>query len=272
MRIALIQTRTGTDPAREVDVIAEHAAIAAQRGATFVLTPEGSNFLQRDRALFDQIVKSESDDLLLAEAPEIARNNALTLVIGSALVKRSDGKLANRCVAFGPDGARLGSYDKIHLFDVNLGPGAEHYESRVYTPGDQATLVSTPDGKVGLTICYDVRFPHLFRDLGKAGADIITVPAAFTVPTGRAHWEVLLRARAIETGAFILAAAQGGTHEDGRATWGHSMAINPWGEIIGQLEHDEPGLLIVDIDIEEVASARSRIPALTHDRPYGAAK
>jgi predicted amidohydrolase len=162
----------------------------------------------------------------------------------------------------------LATYDKIHLFDANLGAGQETRESNAYEPGDKAVVVETDFGTLGLTICYDVRFPNLYRDLAKAGAQIIAVPAAFTAPTGKAHWHTLLRARAIETGAYILAAAQGGNHEDGRATFGHSLIISPWGDIISELAHDNLGVLLADLDLERVTSAREKIPCLTHDRDY----
>jgi deaminated glutathione amidase len=169
---------------------------------------------------------------------------------------------------FGPDGALIETYDKIHLFDVNLGAGQETKESAHYAPGNRAVVADTAVGRLGLTICYDLRFPHLFRDLAKAGAQIIAVPSAFTAPTGKAHWHALLRARAIETGAYIIAPAQGGNHEDGRTTFGHSLVVDPWGEVFAELDHDEPGVLIAMLKLEKVAQAREKIPCLSHDRDY----
>ena len=168
----------------------------------------------------------------------------------------------------GPDGVVVATYDKLHMFDVDLPTGETARESAVYTPGDRAVAAQTPFGPLGLTICYDMRFPAVYRALASAGVKVITVPAAFTRPTGEAHWEILLRARAIETGSFILAAAQGGFHEDGRGTWGHSIAIGPWGEVLGRLDHDEPGVLLVDIDPELADKARAAIPALRNAREF----
>ncbi len=270
---ALIQTRTGTDPERNFAALARQIREAAAAGAGLVVTPEGSNVLQRDRALLAAVLREEGDDLFVSGLARLARELSITLVAGSLLVRAGDqavGKAANRCYVFAPDGSIAARYDKVHLFDVNLGPGGEHRESDSYVAGARACCVATPAGVLGLTICYDVRFPHLYRDLARAGAQIITTPAAFTRVTGEAHWETLLRARAIETGAFILAPAQGGLHEDGRATWGRSVAYGPWGERLGLLDHDEPGTLLVNIDLAAAQEARRRIPALRHDRVYAA--
>jgi predicted amidohydrolase len=190
------------------------------------------------------------------------------LLIGSALVLRADGQAANRSLMISPDGQIVAAYDKIHMFDVDLPTGERHRESSAYTPGEAAVIANLPWQKLGLSICYDMRFSYLYRALAQAGAGMISVPAAFTRPTGAAHWEVLLRARAIETGSFILAPAQGGTHQDGRATWGHSLIVGPWGEVIAQLDHDEPGVLSAVLDLEEITKARSAIPALVHDRAF----
>jgi len=190
------------------------------------------------------------------------------ILIGSALVKRDDGKAANRAVLLSPSGETVATYDKLHMFDVDLPTGETARESAAYEPGDRAVTALAGEAKLGLTICYDMRFPPVYRALALAGAEIIAVPAAFTRPTGQAHWEILLRARAIETGSFVLAPAQGGFHEDGRGTWGHSIAIGPWGEILGQLDHDEPGVLVVDLDPAAVGKARSAIPALANARAF----
>jgi predicted amidohydrolase len=202
----------------------------------------------------------------------LARELGVWILIGSALVKREDGQLANRSALVGADGEIKATYDKIHMFDVDLPTGERHRESSLYTPGEQAAVVQTPWGKLGLSICYDVRFPHLYRALAKAGAQVITVPAAFTRPTGEAHWEILLRARAIETGAYVLAPAQGGFHEDGRGTWGRSIAIGPWGEILAKAEDDEPQVVIAELDLDAVSKARAAIPALANDRDFEAPK
>jgi deaminated glutathione amidase len=199
---------------------------------------------------------------------QLAQGHGVTILIGSALVKREDGLFANRSMLVTPNGEVSATYDKIHMFDVDLPTGEKHRESSLYSPGDEAVVAEAPFGKLGLTVCYDVRFPHLYRDLARKGAEIITVPAAFTVPTGQAHWETLLRARAIENGCYVLAPAQGGAHEDGRATFGHSLAIAPWGEVIGRLDHDEPGVLFAELDLDAVAKARAAIPNLINAREY----
>ena len=189
-------------------------------------------------------------------------------MIGSALVRREDGKAANRSILVAPDGSAAASYDKIHMFDVDLPNGERYRESNAYEPGDRAVVAPAAGAMLGLTVCYDLRFPPLYAAVARAGAQVITVPAAFTRPTGQAHWEVLLRARAIETGSFVLAAAQGGLHEDGRGTWGHSIAIGPWGEVLARIDDDEPGVVIADLDLEAVAKARAAVPALANVREF----
>jgi predicted amidohydrolase len=268
VRVALIQARTGTDPVANLEALAQTVAQAAGGGARLVLTPEGSNLLQRDRAALLQVLRDEDSDPMVAAAPALARQHGVALVLGSVLVRRPDGTLANRLMAFDADGTLVARYDKIHLFDVDLGPGAEHRESGTYTPGAQAVVAGLAGVQVGLSICYDLRFAHLYRALSQAGAQVLVVPSAFTVPTGQAHWEVLLRARAIENGAWVLAAAQGGIHADGRATWGRSMVVSPWGEVTAALPDDAPGVLFADIDPAASTEARRRIPALRHDRPF----
>jgi predicted amidohydrolase len=269
-RIALIQTRT---PAVQADALAHAAPLieeAAAGGARFILTPEGSNFLQRARKPFEATVLAEADDPFILGMRVLARSHDVHVLIGSALVRRADGCCANRGMLIGPDGATLASYDKIHMFDVDLPSGETYRESSLYAPGDKAVTADTPFGRMGLTVCYDLRFPGLYRTLAKSGADVLTVPSGFTRPTGEAHWEVLLRTRAIENGAFVLAPAQGGVHEDGRETWGRSMAVGPWGEVLGVLDHDEPGVLFAEIDLEAVARARAAIPSLRNEREFSA--
>ena len=268
MKVALIQTRTPATHAAALDHVAPLVREAAKEGASFIATPECTNVVQRDRTkLIPHLVALEADPVVQG-LRALAAELKVELLIGSALVKRPDGKFANRAALIGPDGAIRTTYDKIHMFDVDLPTGERARESETYTPGDAAVAVDTGIGRVGLTICYDLRFPHLFRALAKAGANVIFVPAAFTRPTGEAHWEVLLRARAIETGAFVLAPAQGGFHEDGRGTFGHSLVVAPWGQVIAKLDHDEPGVLLAELDMAEVAKARGAVPALTHDRAY----
>ncbi len=268
LRVAIIQLRT---PANQSAALAQAEPLirkAAADGAQLVTTPEGTNILQRDRAKLFNAVRSLDEDECVQGLRSLAEALSISLLIGSALVKRDDGLLANRSVLIDADGRVRATYDKIHMFDADLPTGDRHRESSLYTPGDRAQTAGTPWGMLGLTICYDIRFPHLYRALAKAGAELITVPAAFTRPTGEAHWEVLLRARAIETGAFVLAPAQGGMHEDGRGTWGRSMVVNPWGKVIAKQDDDEPGVLMADLDLDEVGKARAAIPALANDRTF----
>ena len=239
---------------------------AAGEGARLILTPEGTNILQRDRAKLLPMLTGVEDDPVVLGLRALTKELKVDLLIGSALVKRDDGRCANRAVLIDADGGIAATYDKIHMYDVDLPNGETARESRVYTPGERAVIADTAVGRIGLTICYDMRFPHLYRSLAKAGAEIIVAPSAFTRPTGEAHWEVLLRARAIEAGAFVLAAAQGGLHEDGRGTWGRSMVVAPWGEVIAKLDHDEPDVLVANLDLAEVQKARDAIPALRNDR------
>jgi predicted amidohydrolase len=233
-----------------------------------VITPEGTNLLQRDRAsLLDQIAPAE-EDKAVGGLRALADELSIWLLIGSAMVRREDGKAANRSLLIGPDGRIEASYDKLHMFDVDLPSGERHRESATYEPGARAVTADAAGMKLGLTICYDLRFPALHRALAHAGAEILTIPSAFTRATGEAHWEVLLRARAIETGAFVAAAAQGGAHEDGRATWGRSMIVGPWGKVAAIADHDEPAVIVADIDPSEVVQARAAIPVLRNARPF----
>lgn len=245
---------------------------AAADGAHLVVTPEGSNLLQRDRPAFFRTAPHADNPDAFGDWSRLASRLGITLVAGSLLLQTSEGRAANRTMVFGPDGLIDATYDKIHLFDVNLdaasGLGQETRESAVYDPGSHAPVVELEGARIGLTICYDLRFPELYRKLARSGADIILAPAAFTAFTGAAHWDVLTRARAIETGAFVLAPAQGGTHEDGRQTWGRTRMISPWGAVVAELEHDQPGWLVADIDPAEVAEARRKIPAWSLDRDY----
>ena len=268
MKAALIQLRTPATQEAALEQAAPLVRQAAEAGARFVLTPEGTNILQRDRAkLFEQLRPADQDPCV-AGLVGLARELKIWLLIGSALVRREDGGAANRSMLAGPDGRIAATYDKLHMFDVDLPNGETVRESASYTPGDEAVAARTPFGLIGLTICYDIRFPGLYRALARAGCMIMTVPAAFTRPTGQAHWEILLRARAIENGAFILAPAQGGRHEDGRGTWGRSMAIGPWGEVLAGADHDGPCMLLADLDLDAAAKARQAIPALKNERAF----
>ena len=275
VRAALVQLRSGDDPAANLAATEALVRDAAAGGASLVLTPECTNLVSASRALQARVLVPEAEDPTLARLSAVAAELGLWLLVGSLCLKSGDpdGRFVNRSFLLGPDGAVRARYDKIHLFDVEVG-GAESYrESAAYRPGDRAVVTEAAGLRLGMTVCYDMRFPHLYRDLAKAGAEVIAVPAAFTVPTGRAHWHVLLRARAIETGAFVLAPAQSGTHaaSEGRVreTYGHSLAVSPWGEVLADAG-TETGVTFVDIDPAEAAEARRRIPALAHDRPYAA--
>jgi predicted amidohydrolase len=268
LRVGLIQTRTPATHEAALAHVAPMVREAAAQGARFILTPECTNVLQKDRTRLLPTLVSLDEDLVVRGLRDLARELGVWIDVGSALVKREDGKAANRQAVIDPTGAIVATYDKLHMFDVDLPTGETARESATYTPGERATVVDTPLGTFGLTICYDMRFPALHRALALGGAKILTVPAAFTRPTGEAHWDILLRARAIETGSFVIAAAQGGFHEDGRGTWGRSIVVGPWGEVIGKLDHDEPGVLIADLDLAAVDKARAAIPALKNARAF----
>lgn len=267
LEVALVQTRTPDDHQAALSHLEPLIREAAAGGAKLVLTPEASNLLQRDRErLFPQLT-SLDDDPVVARGQALAQELGLWLLLGSVLVREGDGA-ANRSVLIDDGGRIAARYDKLHMFDVDLPTGERHRESASYRPGDRAAVAETPWGALGMTICYDLRFPHLFRRLAQAGAQMIAAPSAFTRPTGEAHWEVLLRARAIETGAFVLAPAQGGLHADGRETWGRSMVVGPWGEIVAQADGDEPGVVFANLDLNQVERARRAIPAWNHEREF----
>jgi predicted amidohydrolase len=268
---AVVQLRTPATHAEALAHVEPLVRQAAAEDAQLIATPEGTNILQRDKAQLFPALRTEDDDPVVTGLRALAAELGVHVLIGSALVKRddpSDPRAANRSLLVGPDGRVLARYDKVHLFDVDLPTGEHIRESASYAPGDKAVVAATPWGGLGLTVCYDVRFPHLHRDLARAGAEIIAVPAAFTRPTGEAHWRILLQARAIETAAYVLAPAQGGVHPDGRGTWGRSMIVGPWGEVLAEADHDEPCVLTATLDMGAVAKARAAIPALVHDREY----
>jgi predicted amidohydrolase len=274
MRAGLVQLTVNDDPAANLLETLRHIRAAAAGGAEFVLTPECTNCLSFSRDHQQAVLRLEADDPTLATLRAEAAALGIWLLIGSLALKTqdADGRFANRSFLIGPDGAIVARYDKIHMFDVTVSETESYRESAGYRPGDVAVLAQTPWGGVGMTVCYDVRFPHLHRDLAKAGAQILTIPAAFNHITGAAHWEVLLRARAIETGCFVLAPAQTGFHPEtsggkGRRTHGHSLAIAPWGEVLAD-GGTEAGVVFADIDLDQVAKARGRVAALTHDRAY----
>jgi predicted amidohydrolase len=268
MKVALVQTRTPATPQAALAHVLPLVREAAAGGASFIATPEGTNVLQKDRGLLLPMLTSQDEDVVVTGLRGAARDLGVWLLIGSALVKREDGKAANRSLLISPEGAIAATYDKLHMFDVDLPTGETARESATYEPGARAVTARAGELKLGMTVCYDLRFPALYRALALAGAEVMTIPAAFTRPTGEAHWEVLMRARAIETGAFILAPAQGGRHEDGRGTWGHSLAVAPWGEVVARLDHDEPGVLFADLDLAAAAKARAAISNLLNARPF----
>ena len=273
MRAGLVQLTVGDDPALNLPDTVARVRAAVAGGADFVLTPECTNGLSSNRARQQQVFRHEADDPTLAALRDEAARAGVWLLVGSLglLTGDADGRFANRSFLVGPDGAIAARYDKIHMFDVNVSETEVYRESSGYRPGAAAVVAQTPFGRVGMTVCYDVRFARLYRTLAQAGADIITVPAAFNHITGAAHWEVLLRARAIETGCFVLAPAQTGFHPEqggkGRRTHGHSLVIAPWGEVLADAG-DEPGVTFAEIDLAEVARARARVPSLSHDRVF----
>ncbi|HWI75523.1 MAG TPA: carbon-nitrogen hydrolase family protein [Sphingomicrobium sp.] len=265
-RIAIFQSRTGVDPVANAEALVEAIEQAAHGGADMLFTPEMSGLLDRDAERARRNVTSADQDRVLAACRDAAKRNGIWMHLGSLAVTAEDEKFANRGFVIDSDGEIRASYDKIHLFDVDLPTGESWRESNVYCGGAEAVVIDgTPVGKLGLTICYDLRFPALFQSLTDAGAQVVSVPAAFTVPTGKAHWEILLRARAIEAGVFVVAAAQCGRHEDGRETYGHSLIVDPWGTIL--LDMDERvGVAFGEIDVGKVDEVRSRIPAIRHRR------
>jgi predicted amidohydrolase len=273
VQAGLVQLNVTDDPAANLPVTVDLVRRAAAGGAGFVLTPECTNLLSSNRDRQRAVLRHEDDDATLAALRDEAARAGIWLLVGSLgmLTADADGRFANRSFLVAPDGAVAARYDKIHMFDVNVTETEVYRESAGYRPGDRAVTADTPFGRLGLTVCYDVRFPHLYRALAQAGASILTVPAAFNHLTGAAHWEVLLRARAIETGCYVLAPAQTGFHAEqagrGRRTHGHSLAVAPWGEVLADAG-TEPGIIHVTLDPAEVARARARVPSLSHDRDF----
>ncbi|MFC6622026.1 carbon-nitrogen hydrolase family protein [Novosphingobium panipatense] len=269
-RVALFQMTTGIDPAANAAAIDDAVGRARAGGAVMLFTPEMSGLLDRKRDRAKTAIRREEDDPVLATTREAARRNGMWVHVGSLAIARDDGKWANRSFVIDDKGEIRSRYDKIHMFDVDLATGETWRESSAYTAGDAVVSVETPVGRLGLAICYDVRFPALFEALGKAGCDVIAIPAAFTVPTGRAHWHLLQRARAVEASAFVLSAAQVGLHEDGRETYGHSLAVDPWGEVLLDMGGADDGrgaaLGFVDLDPARIAQVRSQLPSLANRR------
>lgn len=266
LRAGIVQTCTGIDPAENADRVAASIARLANEGATIIFTPEMTNILDRKTDRLQANVRAEADDRTLAAARTAAQVAGVFVALGSLAIRRDDGRIANRSFLLAPDGSVHARYDKMHLFDVNLPSGERFCESATFAAGDSPVLARAGHALVGLSICYDLRFPALYAALAHAGAQLIAVPAAFTVPTGEAHWHVLLRARAIETGAFVIAAAQSGGHADGRDTFGHSLVVDPWGRVRADLGTG-PCETLVELDLAHVAETRSRVPNLRHARP-----
>jgi predicted amidohydrolase len=267
-KAAAVQMRSGTSVDRNAADMERLIREAAAQGATYVQTPEMTGALLRDKEARAASFVSEDRDLVVSTARRLASELGIFLHIGSTAILRADGKIANRALLFSPEGKTLASYDKIHMFDVDLENGESWRESAAYEPGTQAVVSEVNGAKLGFAVCYDLRFPQLFRSEALAGAEVLTVPAAFTRQTGEAHWHVLLRARAIENGAFVVAAAQGGLHEDGRETYGHSLIIDPWGRILAEANHDEPGVIVAEIDPSQSAAARRKVPNLKNAREF----
>jgi len=273
MKVALLQLTSSDDPAENLEIVRGMMRQAADQGARFILTPEVTNCVSSSRTHQAAVLSTQDDDATLAGLREEAAQLGVWLLIGSLALKTTDpdGRFANRSFLIGPDGAIGAWYDKIHMFDVQVSEVETYRESAGFRPGDSAVLADAGFAKIGMTVCYDVRFPHLHRSLAQAGAQILTVPAAFSPVTGAAHWEPLLRARAIETGCYVLAPAQTGLHPSStggtRRTYGHSMVISPWGEVLADAG-TEPGITFVDLAMDDVAQARARVPALMHDRKF----
>lgn len=266
-RAALVQLRSGQTVSENIAIVKKYITQAAQHGADYILTPENTSLMELRTAPLFSAIEPEENNSSLITFQDLAKELRVWLHIGSLAVKLSETTAANRSFVISPKGQIAARYDKIHMFDVELPNGENYRESKNYAPGDKAVLAQLPWATFGLTICYDLRFPHLYRTLAQAGAHIITVPSAFTEQTGRAHWHVLLRARAIETGCYIFAAAQGGQHENGRSTYGHSLIVTPWGETLAQMGQ-KPGWVCADIDLQAVEKARAQIPSLQHDRAF----
>ncbi len=269
MRAALLQITSSDDPAENTTLLQGLIREAAENGTGFVLTPEVSNCVSQSRSRQNSVLTREADDRMLAMVQEEAARLRVCISLGSIAVKIADpdGRFANRSLLIGPDGDIAARYDKAHMFDVTVSETESYRESAGYRPGDRLAITETPFGTIGLSVCYDIRFPYLYRALAKAGATVLTAPAAFTKVTGEAHWHILQRARAIENGAFVITAAQGGMHENGRATYGHSLIVAPWGEILAEAG-TEPEVILAEIDMAKVDEARGRVPSLTHDRSF----
>lgn len=261
MKAAVVQMRSGVDVEENIASATALVRAAAAEGARFIATPEMTHFLQKDSGALRKGVSSMSDDAGVAAFADLASELSVHLLIGSLAILRDDGKIANRSLLFAPDGNLAAQYDKIHLFEASLSKSESYREADSYAAGKTPVVADVGSLSLGLSICYDLRFPSLYGTYAREEVDVISAPAAFTVATGKAHWETLLRARAIETGAYVIAPAQGGHHADGRKTWGRSTIVAPWGEVIAKLDHDDPGFICAEIDPLQVTQARARVPA-----------
>ena len=267
-RVGLVQMCTGRDVDKNLADASGLIREAAARGAQYVQTPEITTLMETERARLFAAIRPDEGNPAVAHFSALAREFGIWLHVGSMAVLLGDGRIANRSFLLAPNGEIEARFDKIHMFDVEL-PGGETYrESKNYQAGSAGVLAELPWGTLGLTVCYDLRFPHLYRALAQAGADFLAIPSSFTRKTGEAHWHVLMRARAIENGCFVFAAAQAGRHEAGRETYGHSLIVSPWGEIIAEADGAHPGVIVADVKPNEVREARQRIPSLQHDRPF----
>ncbi|MCO5082421.1 MAG: carbon-nitrogen hydrolase family protein [Rhizobiaceae bacterium] len=267
-RAAAVQMRSGTSVERNAKAMEELVREAVAQGAHYVQTPEMTGALLRDKEALRASLKPENEDLIAGAASRLASELGIYLHIGSTAIARPDGKIANRAFLFDPKGGLVTTYDKIHMFDVDLDNGESWRESATYEPGQSAAVVDLPFARLGFAVCYDLRFPQLFRAEALAGANVLTTPAAFTRQTGEAHWHVLIRARAIENGAWVVSAAQGGVHEDGRETYGHSLIVDPWGRVVAEVDGNAPGVAVAEIDTEASVAARGKIPNLRNAREF----
>jgi deaminated glutathione amidase len=265
-RIALLQMTSGIDPETNAQTIVSAVGAAQMGGAAMLFTPEMSGLIDRDRSRASANIVAESEDRVLAAVREAAAQAGIWVALGSLAIARDDGRLANRAFVIDSSGEVAARYDKIHMFDVDLASGESWRESNAYAAGDQVVTLDCPLGRLGLTVCYDIRFPALFEELGRKFCDVIAIPAAFTVPTGKAHWHLLQRARAIEASAFVVSAAQVGKHEDGRSTYGHSLVVDPWGEVLLDMGGNEPGVAFAEIDPTRIAEVRRQLPSLANRR------
>jgi predicted amidohydrolase len=267
LKVGVVQVNAGTEIAANLAQASALVRQARAQGAELIALPENVSMMVQGRAKVLARAKPEAEHPGVPHFQALARETGAWLVTGTLAILLDDGRVANRLFVVDPAGRVQARYDKIHMFDVNLAGGESYRESATYKPGEAAVVVDTPWARLGLSICYDVRFAYLYRALAKAGAGILFVPSAFTVPTGRAHWHVLLRARAIETGCFVVAPAQVGTHDEGRKTFGHALIVSPWGEILGDAG-EEPGVLVAELDLAKIAEARGMVPSLSHDRTF----